>query len=49
MISKIYATEVYPIPTCDVIKQLSESLKLLPTHESFIRSLFPSTEFIFEI
>jgi hypothetical protein len=27
--SKAYAAEVYPIPTCDVMRQLSKSLKLL--------------------
>jgi hypothetical protein len=29
LIPKLYATEVYPIPTCDVMRQLSKSLKLL--------------------
>jgi hypothetical protein len=29
LIPKLYAAEVYPIPTCDVMRQLSESLKLL--------------------
>jgi hypothetical protein len=28
--SKIYAAEVYPNPTCDVMRQLSKSLKLFP-------------------
>jgi hypothetical protein len=31
------------------MKQLSKSLKYFPTHESFVRSLFPEEEFIFEI
>jgi hypothetical protein len=30
------------------MKQLSESLKLLPAHESFVGSLFLAKEFIFE-
>jgi hypothetical protein len=28
LVPKPYATEVYPIPTCDVMRQLSKSLKL---------------------